>query len=94
MYDLCKIDCGDGAYPSNPIIDASGNLYGTANNVAYKLSSNGDQATILHRFCTKENCADGESPSSALIIDASGNLYGTTERGGAYNNGTVFKITP
>ncbi len=27
-------------------------------------------------------------------LDASGNLYGTTYLGGAYGNGSVFKLTP
>jgi uncharacterized repeat protein (TIGR03803 family) len=27
-------------------------------------------------------------------MDAAGNLYGTTSAGGAYDSGTVFKLTP
>jgi uncharacterized repeat protein (TIGR03803 family) len=38
--------------------------------------------------------ADGFNPYSSLIRDAAGNLYGTTLQGGAFNLGTVFKITP
>jgi uncharacterized repeat protein (TIGR03803 family) len=29
-----------------------------------------------------------------VIFDKEGNLYGTTFQGGAYNQGTVFKVTP
>jgi len=96
LFDFCKIQgCGDGDGfdVSNPIIDTSGNLYGATNRFAYKLTPSGDKFTILHEFCTEQDCANG-TPSSALIMDADKNLYGTTERGGAYNNGTVFKITP
>ncbi len=95
LYDLCKIvDCSVSLEISNPIIDASGNLYGTANNIAYRLTPNGDQVTVLYEFCTGENCPNGSVASSALIMDAGGKLYGTTEGGGAYSNGTVFKISP
>ncbi len=37
---------------------------------------------------------DGQTPmSESLVQGLDGDLYGTTEYGGAYNNGTVFKIT-
>jgi uncharacterized repeat protein (TIGR03803 family) len=39
--------------------------------------------------------ADGGQPLVAsLIFDPSGNLYGVTQYGGAYNQGTVFELTP
>jgi len=31
---------------------------------------------------------------AGLIMDKEGNLYGTTELGGAYNQGTVFELSP
>ena len=35
------------------------------------------------------------SPAVVLpVLDADGNLYCTTENGGAYGQGTVFKLTP
>jgi uncharacterized repeat protein (TIGR03803 family) len=37
---------------------------------------------------------DGEFPAASLIQGIDGNFYGTTLKGGAYNGGTVFKITP
>jgi uncharacterized repeat protein (TIGR03803 family) len=36
---------------------------------------------------------DGGQPYAGLIQDAAGNLYGVTESGGAFNYGTVFKLT-
>jgi uncharacterized repeat protein (TIGR03803 family) len=33
-------------------------------------------------------------PMSGVIMDAAGNLYGTTFGGGAYSQGSVFKLTP
>jgi uncharacterized repeat protein (TIGR03803 family) len=38
------------------------------------------------------NVANGRSPASNLIADASGNLFGTTLSGGAFDNGTIFKL--
>jgi uncharacterized repeat protein (TIGR03803 family) len=40
------------------------------------------------------NGTDGEFPSASLIQGIDGNFYGTTSKGGAYNGGSVFKITP
>jgi uncharacterized repeat protein (TIGR03803 family) len=51
-----------------------------------------DTEDILHIF-TDEN-GDGSGPSSGLVFDPVGNLYGTTYAGGAYENGTVYKMMP
>jgi uncharacterized repeat protein (TIGR03803 family) len=38
---------------------------------------------------------DGGQPfASGVIFDPAGNLYGVTQYGGAYNQGTVFELTP
>jgi len=37
---------------------------------------------------------DGGNPEAVLIFDQAGNLYGTTSGGGAYDTGTVFRLTP
>jgi len=47
--------------------------------------------TTLYRF---KGGKDGASPLASLIFDQAGNLYGSTQAGGAYNFGTVFKLTP
>jgi len=46
---------------------------------------------VLHAFSGKP---DGGGLYDRLAIDAKGNLYGTTWGGGAYGEGTVFKLTP
>ncbi len=46
---------------------------------------------VLHNF---GNGTDGGLPLSGMIFDAAGNLYGTTAIGGAYNQGTVYEVTP
>src|SRR5437667_2523939 len=43
----------------------------------------------MHTFATTE----GANSSAGLIQATDGNLYGTTEFGGAFFNGTVFKMT-
>ena len=43
----------------------------------------------LHSF----NGSDGAYPYAGLVQSSDGNFYGTTERGGASDFGTVFKIT-
>jgi uncharacterized repeat protein (TIGR03803 family) len=45
---------------------------------------------VLHSF----NGNDGVFCYAGVVFDTSGNLYGTLVEGGAYNNGTVFELTP
>jgi uncharacterized repeat protein (TIGR03803 family) len=39
-------------------------------------------------------CTDGAGPYAALIQATDGSFHGTTNLGGAYDYGTVFKLTP
>jgi len=97
----------DGANPSASVImDSKGDLYGTTEfggrlqdctdtggagcGVVFKL--NGKTETVLHRFCSVENCSDGALPWRGLVMDASGALYGTANVGGSANGGVVFKL--
>jgi uncharacterized repeat protein (TIGR03803 family) len=84
---------------SDLIMDAAGNLYGTAftdgaygYGSVFKLTRSGDSWTYtdLHDFT---GGSDGGHIYSGLYLDANGNLYGTASVGGASGNGVVFEIT-
>jgi len=106
LYSFCsRTNCSDGAGTyAGLIFDQAGNLYGTtelggAHNegTVFKLAPNADgswRESVLHSFCSRTNCGDGENPDASLIFDQSGNLYSTTSSGGANNGGTVFKLAP
>jgi uncharacterized repeat protein (TIGR03803 family) len=90
--------------------DSKGNLYGTTLyggvstlpcpgslgcGVAFQMTPNGDGAWtyhVMHRFASYKG--DGMYPYAGLTVDAFGNAYGATESGGAYGNGTLFKLSP
>lgn len=55
---------------------------------------NAKAATFKLLYTFNAYSGDAGDPWAPLIIDSSGNLYGTTYSGGAYNQGTVFKIAP
>lgn len=102
-------DRSDGGYPlSGVIIDADGNLYGTASRggnaacadgcgVVFTITSQGSYK-VLYAF----SGTDGESPQGGLVMDGQGSLYGTTafagddscSTGQVPGCGTVFKLTP
>jgi uncharacterized repeat protein (TIGR03803 family) len=98
---------GEGAkYPTNIVMDASGNLYGVATHggysgcgngcgAVYELSPTGSEWTYKFVYGFKGyKSGDGSTPNG-LAVDGAGNLYGTTaEGGGPYNAGTVFELTP
>src|SRR5258708_309809 len=50
----------------------------------------GSTEKVLYNFSSYPH---GEKPQANLIADTAGNLYGTTYAGGAYQVGTVFKLT-
>ena len=104
LYNFCvQNSCVDGKYPQGGlVIDAAGNLYGTASGgglynsgAVFKLApgSTGWTESLLYSFCLQLNCSDGIYPDS-LIMDAAGNMYGTTLHDGTYGYGLVFKLAP
>ena len=67
-----------------------GSIWGTATSGAvFKVVGSG--LHIVHYF---SGGADGGTPLSGLVLGPDGNFYGTTSIGGAFNGGTVFKVTP
>jgi uncharacterized repeat protein (TIGR03803 family) len=90
----------NGASPNLPTQGTDGNFYGTTQGggdptckcgVVYKATTGG-AITVLHAF--KGYPTDGYRPIGILVQGSDGNFYGTTYRGGANNEGSVFKITP
>ena len=105
---LASFDGTDGAEPwsSSVVQGTDGNFYGTTFfggtstskacngcGTVFRMTPGGTLTTI-HNFCSKANCADGWEPLAGVILGTDGNFYGTTMSGGAYGEGTVFKVTP
>jgi uncharacterized repeat protein (TIGR03803 family) len=100
LTTLHSFSGADGESPEALVQATDGNFYGTTaiggaynDGTVFKITPSGT-LTTLYSFCQQPNCADGSSPSAGLIQATDGNLYGITGIGGAYNDGTVFKITP
>ena len=83
----------------NLLLDKYDNLYGTTFNASYPPCYCGAVFQfgrsvgyfLLYDF---GRLPDGAYPNRYLVFGASGHLYGTTRSGGAYNQGTVFEVTP
>jgi uncharacterized repeat protein (TIGR03803 family) len=95
---LATFNSANGAFPAAELVrDAQGNLFGTtqgggANNLGtiFELAAGSSTITTLATF----NGANGTQPEGTLLLDSQGNLFGTTSRGGAFNLGTVFELSP
>jgi uncharacterized repeat protein (TIGR03803 family) len=84
----------DGAAPyDSPVLDAAGNLYGTATDggdlscsqyigggcgTVWKIDTSGN-FTVLYTFL---GGTDGAGPEAGLVMDSSDNLYGAADEGG------------
>jgi len=87
----------DGAGPQDGLVRGTdGNLYGTTNTggkygggTVFKVSLAG-ALTTLHNF---NPSSEGAHPLGGLMQATDGKFYGTTQYGGAFNDGTIFKIT-
>jgi uncharacterized repeat protein (TIGR03803 family) len=94
----------DGGLPEGDVtFDQAVNLYGTTSiggtgtcdrgcGVVWELSPSGGawNYSVIYSFAS---LADGALPNGGLFIDNDGNVYGTTGGGGAFFDGTVFKLT-
>jgi uncharacterized repeat protein (TIGR03803 family) len=98
IYTFCSQDsCVDGDTPwGAPIIDASGNIYGTTagggaddGGTVYELTPRNGQWTlnVLYSFCEQQNCADGALPDTGLTY--AGAATGTPYDGASSLYGTV-----
>jgi len=101
LYSFCALaHCADGYAPQGALVQGiDGNFYGVTgagafgSGTVFRMTPQGG-LTTLYSFCPAgPACTDGRS-SSGLVPGSDGNYYGTTQGGGAYNNGTVFRITP
>jgi uncharacterized repeat protein (TIGR03803 family) len=102
LTTLANFDYSNGNQPgSMALIEGTdGNFYGTTysggangTGTVFKVTPGGE-LTTLYSFCAQMSCPDGKSPSNGLVQATNGNFYGTASGGGAYNDGTVFEITP
>lgn len=101
LYHFCSLaNCADGANPyyGGLLQATNGNFYGTTTaggtdnrGTVFKITPNGE-LTTLYSFGTHTN--DGAQPNGGLVQDTNGDFYGTTFAGGAYGEGTVFRISP
>jgi len=96
--------CADGALPEfAPVVAPDGLVFGTTltegstknidDGAGTLFELNRSKLSILHTFCKKANCVDGNSPNN-LIRDSHGNLFGSAGGGGAYNRGIIFEYAP
>jgi len=91
----------DGSEPMAGVTrDSAGNLYGTTyygganrEGVVFKLSHRGS-GWILFPLYSFQQGDGGYAPVAGVTIGSDGNLYGTTIRGGQYDVGTVYKLSP
>lgn len=82
---------GDGKVTLYGTTSAGGsNSLGAGDGVVFMFDLSASQETVLHTFTGP----DGSTPLAALAMDSAGNLYGTTSLGGAYGQGTVFRLNP
>ncbi len=91
----------EGATPRSTLLRASdGNIYGTASEggafgsgTVFRIDSGG-ALTILYSFSGYLVLGpDGAYPQAGLIQATDGYLYGTTSGGGAFGNGTVYRVS-
>jgi uncharacterized repeat protein (TIGR03803 family) len=81
----------------SPILDRSGNLYGTTagggvsdGGKVYELTPSNGSWTLT----TLYDLTGKAGPGGGVIMDAAGNLYATTQLDGVYKKGSAFKLTP
>jgi uncharacterized repeat protein (TIGR03803 family) len=99
FFCFTKINCVSFSGLSGLIEGSDGFLYGVAagggafgGGAVFRMSKNGLSFFPLKSFlCGDQN--DGCLPTAALLEGSDGLLYGVTNKGGAFDQGTVFKVS-
>jgi uncharacterized repeat protein (TIGR03803 family) len=95
---------GDGFLPYANLIQASdGNFYGTTyygghynTGTVFRYDPRSGTESVLYSFSGgggSPGSSDGAYPYGGVIQATDGNLYGAANNGGAYNVGTVYRVT-
>ena len=100
IYNFDNGDAGNSPQ-GGVILESNGALFGTTysggshnGGTVFKLIPHSDGTwteKVLHSF---GQGSDGYAPIAGVTVDSAGNLYGTTVYGGAFSEGTVYKLTP
>jgi uncharacterized repeat protein (TIGR03803 family) len=103
LHSFCsQPSCADGDYPESGLVQGTdGNFYGTTSGstgysntggTVFRITPSSVLAT-LYTFCSQSLCADGETPTAALVQATNGDFFGTTSGGGTSDAGTIFILS-
>jgi uncharacterized repeat protein (TIGR03803 family) len=95
LHEFCSNpNCADGATSGRVVMDASGNLFGTAMDATYGFIFEFADGTYqaIYNFCAQRNCKDGEFPT-ALTVDSTGRIFGLAAGGGKFGVGTAYEFS-
>jgi uncharacterized repeat protein (TIGR03803 family) len=92
----------DGGTPLRGVVQGNdGAFYGIANagglggaGVIFRIALSGTTATLTPIYSFQPTLGDGTNALGQLTLASDGNFYGTTSQGGAYSDGTIFRVTP
>ena len=98
--DQAYSPCVDAGYPVGALIEGNdGNFYGATRNggtnnfgALFKLTPTGVETLSFSFQGDTNNNTSGLDPSSGLIQASDGSFYGITSPGGAYSEGTVYRL--
>jgi uncharacterized repeat protein (TIGR03803 family) len=98
LTTLASFNRTNGAYPLAQLVqDPGGAFYGTTTSGgAYNSGAvfRMTPAGVLTNLYSFGGGTDGSFPTAALLQGSDGNFYGTTAYGGAYGDGTLYRMTP
>lgn len=100
LTTLHSFSAAEGSDPLGPLLVApDGTLYGTLSTGGpngfggvFRMQPAGAPVMLFH-FTGSEGAAPGDFSTGALCFGPEGDLYGTAGSGGAFNGGSVFRIS-
>ncbi len=86
VYAFCSLaNCADGTYPGSIVLDAQGNIYGTALSLVFKITPAGNERVIYN--------SGAPFVGNGLVIDKGGNLYGFKQGGAQGSLGSIYRLS-